>query len=110
MPRIVLQTHIKDHADISNLRSCKIFQNRDEIEQLVVMCVAEPTADGDSVLWVENVRCRRVIDDYGLFEISTHLRKVFDVVALVVVTTLSEQAVVDHIVYVELVEKRIAVL
>lgn len=59
---------------------------------------------------MEDVACRRVVDDDGLLQVSSHLAEVLDVVALVVVTAFSEQAVVDHVVNVQLVEKRVAVL
>ena len=40
------------------------------------MSIREPAADRNGVLWMENVRGRRVVDDYGLPEITTDLGKV----------------------------------
>ena len=40
------------------------------------MGVREPAADGDCVLWVEDVGCGGVVDDDGLAEISANLGKV----------------------------------
>lgn len=54
------------------------------------MCIGEPTADGYSVLGVENVGCRRVVDDDSVFQVASDLREVLDVVSLVVVAALSE--------------------
>lgn len=42
------------------------------------------------MLRMENVRCGRVVDDDGILKIAPDLGQVFDVVALVVVATLSE--------------------
>lgn len=74
------------------------------------MCVREPTADRDGVLGVEDVRRRGVVYNDGIFQVSTDLGEVLDVVALVVVAALSEQPVMDNLVDVQLVEERISVL
>lgn len=91
------------------------------------MCIREPTANRHGVLGVEDVRSRRVVDDDRLLEVTSHLRKVLpnglvrsrihmargtclDIVALVVIATLSEQAVVDYAVDIKLIKERIAIL
>ena len=83
------------------------------------MRVIEPGRYGDSIVGVENVRCGRVVDDDAVFHFSAKLRQVLhvsyrsfprcctylDVVAFVVVATLSEQTVsndptsVEHVKY-----------
>ena len=40
------------------------------------MGVGEPAADGDSVLRVEDVGCRRVVDDDCLSKVAAYLGKV----------------------------------
>jgi hypothetical protein len=55
--------------------------------------IRKPTADWNSMLWMENVRCWRVVDDDSLPEVPADLRQIFDVVSLVVVATLTEKAV-----------------
>jgi len=45
------------------------------------------------VLGVEDVGCWRIIDDDGFSKISSHLRKIFDVVSLVIITTFAEETV-----------------
>jgi hypothetical protein len=50
------------------------------------------------MLRMEYVRGRRVVDDDGVFEISSHLGKILNIVALVVVAALTEESVVDHLV------------
>lgn len=40
------------------------------------MRIREPTADGNSVLWVEDVRGGRVIDDDSILEIPTNLGEI----------------------------------
>jgi hypothetical protein len=72
--------------------------------------IGEPTADWDGVLWVENIRRRRVIDNDSILQVASKLREILDVVAVVVEATLAEQAVVDNIVDIELIQKRITVL
>ncbi len=47
---------------------------------------------------MEYVRGRGVVNDDGVFQVPPHLREVLDVVALVVIAALSEEAVVDHLV------------
>ncbi len=54
------------------------------------MRIAEPTANGNGVLRVEDVARRRVIDDNRVLEISAHLAQVFDVVPLMIVATFAE--------------------
>lgn len=88
----------------------EVFENGYEVQELVIVRIREPTADGDSVLWVENIRRRRVIDDDGVLQVASNLREVLDVVSLMVIAALPEKPVVDDFVDVQLVEKRIAVL
>jgi len=54
------------------------------------MSIGKPTADRDSMLWVEDIRCWRVVDDDCFSEIAANLRQVFHIVPLVVVATFSE--------------------
>lgn len=49
------QGYVKDQTDIPDLRACEILQDRDEVEQLVVMCVREPAADRNGMLWMKDV-------------------------------------------------------
>jgi hypothetical protein len=37
------------------------------------MRVAKPAADRDCVLWMENVGCRGVVDDYRLLQVAANL-------------------------------------
>ena len=67
------------------------------------MRIREPAANGEGVLWVEYVRGGRVVDDYGVLEIASNLGQVLDVVALVVVTALPKEAVVNYLMDIELV-------
>jgi hypothetical protein len=68
-----LQADIQDHADILDLCTCKILENRDQIEQLVIVSVREPATDGNRVLRVEDIRSGGVVDDNRFFQISTDL-------------------------------------
>lgn len=73
IPSRHLQGAVQDHADILDLGPCEILENRDEIEQLIVMSVREPATDGNRVLRVEDVGCGGIIDDDGFLQVSTDL-------------------------------------
>ena len=81
----ILQRHIQHQAYVSDLRGGQIFQNRDEVHQLVVMSVGEPRGNRHGVLRMEYVRRGGVVDDDCLAERTTDLAQILDVVALVVV-------------------------
>lgn len=68
------------------------------------MGIREPTADGHGVLWVEDVRGGRVIDNDGILQVSANLGQVLDVISLVVVAALTEESMVDNLVDIELVQ------
>jgi hypothetical protein len=74
------------------LRSSKVFEDWYQIKEFVVMCVGEPAADWDSMLRVKDIRGWRVIDDDGLFEIATDLRKVLLEVRIVMSEIANEHA------------------
>lgn len=91
------------------------------------MGVAEPRANRYGVLWVEDVRCGRVVNDDCLSEISANLGKILefvlvsrqtpsrkpaylDVVSLMIVAALAEQTMMHNMMYVKLIEQRISVL
>ncbi len=74
------------------------------------MSVREPTTDWHSVLRVENVRCRRVVDNDGFSQIAADLGQIFDIVALVVVATLSKKSMMHNVMNIKLVQEWIAVL
>lgn len=61
------------------------------------MRVAEPTANWHCVLRVEDVARRGVVDDDGLAQVPPNLTEVLDVVALVIVAAVAEQAVMDDV-------------
>ena len=42
------------------------------------MCVREPAADRYSMLWVENIGGRRVVDDDRFTKVPSDLREVLD--------------------------------
>jgi hypothetical protein len=106
----MLKSDIKDQADVPHVGASQVFEDGDEVQQLVVVGIREPTADGNGVLRVEDVRCRRVVDDDGVLQVSADLRQILHVVALVVVAALPEQPVMDNLVDVQLIEERVAIL
>lgn len=68
-----LQGNVEDEADIADLGYGQVFENWYQVEELVVVGVREPGADGDGVLRVEDVRSWRVVDDDGIFQITANL-------------------------------------
>lgn len=62
------------------------------------------------MLGVEDVGRGRVVDDDGILEVPSDLGEVLDIVPLVIVAGLAEEAVMDHIVDIELVQERVAIL
>lgn len=50
-----LESDVKNEADILNLRPSQVLEHRYQIEQLIIVRIRKPTADGDGVLWVEYV-------------------------------------------------------
>jgi len=68
-----LQADVQDHTDILDLCTGKILEDRDQIEQLVVMSVREPATDGNRVLRVEDIRSGGVVNDDRFFQVSTDL-------------------------------------
>ena len=74
------------------------------------MRIREPAADGNGVLGVKDVGRRRVVDNDRLLQVAPDLREILDVVALMIIAALSEEPVVDHIVDVQLIEERVAIL
>jgi hypothetical protein len=101
---------VQNQADICDIDSCQILKDGYEVQQFVIVRVGKPTADGHSMLGVEDVGSRRVIDDDCVLKISSDLREIFDIISLVVVAALSEEPVVDHLVNIQLIQQRVAVL
>lgn len=73
-----LQGDVEHEADVAHLRAGQVLQDGDQVQQLVVVRVGEPAADGDGVLRVEDVGGGRVVDDDGLAEIAADLRQILD--------------------------------
>lgn len=67
------------------------------------MSIGKPTADWHSMLGVEDIGGWRVVDDDRLSEISADLGKILDVISLVIITTFSEQTMMDNVVDVQLI-------
>jgi hypothetical protein len=61
-----LKSYVKYQTDIAHLGPRKIFENRYQIQQLIVMSVRKPAAYRHGMLGVEYVRCWRIVDDDSL--------------------------------------------
>lgn len=105
-----LESDIENQADVPDSGASQVLENRDQIEQFVIVRIREPTADRHRVLGVENVRSRRVVDDYCVLEVAPNLGQVLYVVALMVIATLAEQPVVNNLVDVQLIEEGVTIL
>lgn len=67
------QSNIEDQADICHLVASEIFQNRNKVQEFVVVCIAEPTADWYRVLGMEDVAGGRVVNYDGLLQVPPDL-------------------------------------
>ena len=74
-----------------------------KICQFGIMRIIEPTRYRNGVIRMEDIGSRRIIDNDSFSYWSTKLRKIFDVIAFVVVTRLSEQTMFNDIVDIQLV-------
>jgi hypothetical protein len=101
---VSLESDIENQTNIRNSWTGKIFKHGYQVQKFIIMCIRKPTAYRHSMLRVEDVGCRGIVDDNGVLEIPTDLRQIFDVVALMVVAALSEEAVMHDIVNVKLVQ------
>ena len=90
--------------------SGKVAQKADEIRQFGVMRVVEPGHHGDSVIRVEQVGRRRVVENNAVHQWPTEHGEVLDVIAAVAVATFAEQAMRHRFVDIDLVQHRIRVL
>lgn len=68
-----LQCNVKDQTDILYLSSSKVFENRDQIKKLIVVSIRKPAADRYRVLGMENIGCRRVVNNDCLSNITPDL-------------------------------------
>lgn len=50
-----LHRHVEHQTDVPDIGFRKVFEHRYEIAELVVVGVAEPAADWNCVLWMEDV-------------------------------------------------------
>lgn len=69
----ISESDIKNQADVGNVGASEVFKDGYKVEQLVVVRVGKPAADGNSVLGVEYVGGWRVVDDNGVFQVSPNL-------------------------------------
>ncbi len=94
------------------------------------MSVREPAADGNRVLRVKDVRGWRIVNDDRFSEVTAYLRKILldwldtmriecemkygatnlDVVSLVIVAALAEEAMVHYIMNIQLIQQRVTIL
>lgn len=68
----------------------KFFKHRQKVEQLGVFQVVKPRHHGNSIVRVEDVGGRGVIQDEGFVEVSAQAAQVFDIAALVEYTRFPE--------------------
>lgn len=71
-----LQCDVEHQTDIADLRACQVFEHGYKIQELIVVCIREPAANRYGMLRMKDVRCGRVVDDYGLAQITPDLREI----------------------------------
>jgi hypothetical protein len=79
-------------------------------KKILTVWTIEPRRYWYCIIGMENVRGRGIVEDDSVTYRTTELREVFDIVALVVIATLSEQPVCDNTVDIQLVQHRVGVL
>ena len=105
---IALDGTVQDTSNV--VHGSQVDKERAKVRQLGVVRVVEPCRDWHGVVRMENVRSGRVVEDDAPFHVSTELRKVFDVIALVIVTALSEESVSHNAIRIQHVEYRVGIL
>lgn len=73
-PTCLLQSSVKDTSDI--VRLSQISKERHKVRELRVMGIIEPRRHGDSVVRMEDVRRRGVIDDDRVRNRAAKLRQI----------------------------------
>lgn len=68
-----LTSAVEDALDITDW--CEIRKERAQVGQLGVMRVIEPRRHRYSIVWVEDVRCRRVVEDDSVLNRASELRE-----------------------------------
>ena len=71
-----LQCNVKNQTNVFHLRTGKVFEDRNEVEKLIIVGVREPAADGYRMLGVEDVRSWGVVDDNRFTQITANLGEV----------------------------------
>lgn len=107
---LIVQHALQDNrSNVIDLRVCEQLEGWGKIHKLTVVGVVVPTQDGDAVLRLELVAVRRIVDDYGLLELTAHTLHVLDVHAIVVAALLSEEPLRSDVLRIELVHEGIRV-
>jgi hypothetical protein len=72
--------------------------------------VSRESRKGERRTWMEGVGHRRVVNNDALRDISVEEGQIFDIMAFMIHTALTEQTIVDDIVDIQLVQERISIL
>lgn len=99
---------VQDTSDI--VHGSQVDKERAKVGQLGVMRVVEPCRDWHGVVRMENVGSGRIVENNAPFHVPTELRKVLDVVALVIVAALSEKSVSHDAIGIQHVKHRVGIL
>lgn len=71
-----LQCNVKNQTNVFHLRTGKVFEDRNEVEKLIIVGVREPAADGYRMLGVEYVGRRGVVDDDSVSKFAANLGEI----------------------------------
>jgi hypothetical protein len=86
------------------------LEDRDAFEEFVVVLVVEPAFDGEAVVLVEGVGDGAVVDDDDVFEVAAEFGEVLDEGGVDEGAVFAEEAEVEDVFFVDLVEQRVRVL
>ena len=79
------KSDIEDQTDVPNVGAGEVLQNRNEVQQLVVVRVREPTANWYGVLRVEDIGGRGIVNDDSILQITSNLREILQGISRLII-------------------------
>jgi hypothetical protein len=73
-----LQCNVENQTNVFHLCTSKVFEDRDQVEKLVIVGVREPAADGYRMLRMEYIRRGGIINYDGVTKVAADLGQVLD--------------------------------
>lgn len=97
-------------AGVDILCSTQFLKDWDQVQQLSVCHVIKPRLHGHGILWVEDVRGGRVVQNEGFPQVPSQAAEVLDIAALMEHAGLTEEAGPEHPTPVQQISHRVGIL